>query len=191
MAEDAPRLHQDFDFNGQFVTVESFIASMRSDFFPCFSFPDEDSDCGYYWFSCLRKSWRSPSLDWLAMYIRENKAQSLFSSVIFCLTFDGGVWISSFIWSEGTTHNMFMNVWALLTKVGHVPYAYRDPTGIVDMVQCKEPRDQLKPAKLSTVLQNWNIGWVLLICSHHSVKLSSETGTSSAAAIIMTYLSSL
>ena len=78
--------------DGVFVTTESLLSSRhptRSDFCPCFSFPEEDSSGGYFWFSCLKNSWRSPSLLWLAIYSRENNAQSLFSSVIFSLFFDG------------------------------------------------------------------------------------------------------
>ena len=47
-----------------FETAETFLVSRhptRSDLFPCITFPYEISDGGYFWLSCLKYSWLSPS----------------------------------------------------------------------------------------------------------------------------------
>ena len=77
--------------DGVVMMSESFVQSRhltRSDFFPCFGFPDEDNDDGYCCFSCFKNSLKLLSLDWLAIHSRENNAKSLFSYMIFSLSFN-------------------------------------------------------------------------------------------------------
>ena len=116
--------------DGVFVTAESFLPSRHpttSDFCPCFILPEEGSDGGYFCFLCLKNSWRSPSLLWLAIYSQENNAQSLFSSVIFSLSFDGSGYfgmlkskreflgIGALIGVSSFRRRSLMKVWYLLS----------------------------------------------------------------------------